>query len=118
MKITGPLPYQQWQVDINLLHYDNGRFALQLVDHEDSEPITTATVNLVDEDCPHDEVWVKDWSENEGITDWLAEHEVIEPQPTDNTQTGHAQAQRYKLSQKFLELIGDALVREGERSRR
>ena len=52
-------------------YQDNGTLALMLLNPREGEREMTVTVNLpnavLDEDC----VWVKDWSENEGIVDAL-----------------------------------------------
>lgn len=48
--------------------YSNGRVAIQAV-CADGEPYCTVTVNLPDEPLADDEVFVKDYSENEGVLD-------------------------------------------------
>lgn len=52
--------------------YGNLRLALRLVDPDTGEPIATATVNLPDEPLAPNEIAVKDYSENEGMTQTLA----------------------------------------------
>lgn len=62
-------------------HYSNGRTVIRLVGAHESdwgEPILTASVNLPDLDCPKGEAWIKDYSENEGVKDWLIAEGLIE----------------------------------------
>lgn len=56
--------------------YTNGRIALQLVSSA-GEPLCTASVNLPDDECPPDHVFIKNWSENEGVLEELIGHGVI-----------------------------------------
>jgi len=120
MKILFGLPFKEWLADLEVHHYPNNRLALILVGKPDGydEVLATASVNMVEEDCPEGEVWIKDYAENEGMTKWLTTNCVIEASPRDNAQTGFEQVHRYKLSRAFLEAMGEALVREGERSGR
>lgn len=118
MFASNPIP-----VVIEVGHYSNNRLWIKLFSEMEEvpgeyEPFATATTNLVDEDCPEEEIWIKDWSENEGMTDWLISNKIIESGPTCNATTDYAQAQRYKLTKEFLSVIADALVRNGVRSRR
>ncbi len=121
MKVLQKRSYNGVEVDVEVQHYGNGRLAIELTckgDEGFQEPYLTATTNLVDEDCPSGEVWVKNWSENEGITQWLIEQQIIEQGAMDNCQTGYVQAQRYRLHERFLEALAQAAVAAGERSRR
>lgn len=57
--------------------YPNGRLALELIDTEDGMPVATATVNLPDVDIKDDEVFIKSYSENEGMMDMLQKEKII-----------------------------------------
>lgn len=57
--------------------YTNGRPALQLIDAHDGEPFLVATVNLPDIVAGRNEVFIKDYSENEGILAVLEEAGVV-----------------------------------------
>lgn len=114
-------------VRLDVSHYANGRLAIQLLcpmEDEDLnlqgmwEPFAVCTVNLPDEDCPEGEVWVKDWSENAGMTEFLIENSIIEQGPTCNAHSGYVQVHRYKLTPEFLGKVTEQLVQAGERSRR
>lgn len=127
MKVLDNLKYplfgEEFSVILEAHHYDNGRLALSLISEMEDEPglyepFATLTLNFPDEQCPEGEVWIKNYSELEGCVNWMIANDLIEAGATDNTQTGHIQVERFKLSQKLLSAIADALVREGERSRR
>lgn len=77
-------------------NYGNGRIALRLLD-EQGMPQLTCTVNLPEEACPPDEVWIKDWSENEGMRKFLEEEGIISRQVAAMAVTGHVTATRHRL---------------------
>jgi hypothetical protein len=56
--------------------YSNGRTAIQLIDTYDNEPVCTASVN-VEAPLNHDEVVIKNYSENEGVYEALLEAGII-----------------------------------------
>lgn len=57
--------------------YPNGRVRIQIYDSTDGMPYATAT-STTQEDLNEGEVAIKDWSENEGILDFLVDHKFIE----------------------------------------
>jgi len=59
--------------------YSNNRIALVLVD-EDGIPEAKATINVV-EDTAHkrSEVTIKNYSENEGMYEWLLRNQIVRP---------------------------------------
>jgi hypothetical protein len=73
--------FRNWTCNVNVARYGNGRLALQLVsaveDISDDlfigSPIATATINLPDDAQAENEVFIKDYSENEGMYDALFE---------------------------------------------
>lgn len=62
---------------IEVLRYQNGRPALQLVDAYGGAPVATATVNLPDEVLEPGEVAIKDYSENEGMLAVLVKAGIV-----------------------------------------
>lgn len=77
-----------YEVFISMSKYTNGRKALMLVDASDGCPYATATVNLPDVLLEDNEILVKDYSENEGILNFLTENNIVVP--TDKgVQSGH-----------------------------
>lgn len=121
---VGMFAHKPITVDVQVHHYDNGRLAITLVSEMDDlpgefEPFATATVNLPNSPCPENEVWVKNWSENEGMDEWLARKDIIDCEcETDVATSGYVLVSRYKLSDTFIKHVADALVRDGQRSRR
>lgn len=73
------LRYKEWNVELRHVFYDNGRAALQLIDADDGEPVATATTNLPDEPLEEGEAFVKDYSENRGMLDWLVKNGLAVP---------------------------------------
>ena len=69
--------FQGWYCKVIRRTYTNGRNALLLIDAESREPVAVATVNLPDHDPGHNNVLIKDWSENEGMYDALLEAGII-----------------------------------------
>lgn len=72
------MEFQGEQVTIDLSQkYLNGRTAIQLISVEDNMPYCVATVN-VDVPLEENEVAIKDYSENEGMLDFLIANKVVE----------------------------------------
>lgn len=74
--IVGPSVYSKGGTVV-ILQYANGGTALQVVDDQ-REPQYTATVNIPDAPLPPDCVWLKGWSENEGVPQALKAAGVVE----------------------------------------
>lgn len=70
--------------------YFNSRIAIPLQDPETGEPIATASVNIADDDVPMEpnEVFIKDYSENEGMVDALIAAGIINPDPVKKIKNG------------------------------
>lgn len=60
------------KVTLTAGQYQNGAKALQLIDTSDGGPYAIATVNT-GKTYDDDQIVVKDWSENEGMVDFLTE---------------------------------------------
>lgn len=76
IKKKGTVQFKKWNCILKWSKYGNGRAALQLID--DGELVLTATVNLPDEDLEDNEVFIKDYSENDGILEVLVNAGIIE----------------------------------------
>ena len=72
---------QSYNVTIRLSKYHNGRTAIELYDAEDGEPYATATVNIDNVLLADNEVLIKDYSENEGMLDFLIHNNIVTPTP-------------------------------------
>ena len=56
--------------------YKEGGIRIQLYDSTDGTPYATATTSI-QEDLKTGEVAIKDWSENEGILDFLVQNKIV-----------------------------------------
>lgn len=83
--------FRHWDCVVEFAKYRNGRTAICLVDERDDESVATASVNI--EACSDDQwesfadelnvdpnrlVFIKDYSENEGMLDALVSQGVVE----------------------------------------
>ena len=95
------------QVDVVFGQYvSNKRVSISIRDHVTGEPIMTATNNHSDMPCTEEQVWIKEYSENLGVTRWLILRGVIEEQPTAGFQGYHGVWHwQYKLTQQSLAAI-------------
>lgn len=71
--------FKNWDCILNVGSYGDGKIALYLTEEGTGESVATCTVNLVDAPLGKNEVYIKEWSENEGMTDALINAEVIKP---------------------------------------
>lgn len=106
-------------------YYSNGRIALQLVGAEGEARgahIATASVNAIDDEQPAGAIFVKDWGENVGMVDALADAQVIEREPCGEAVLGFVRAKAYKLTPLAalvcLEQLRDAMNKRTEQSAR
>jgi len=102
-KIGCHLRYFKGTVNLYAERYMNNRLALTIATR--TEPVATCTVNLADVDCPDGEIFVKDYSENEGMASWLKSVDVIAPGITGWSGSGYVEIQRYRLTQEFKERL-------------
>ncbi len=90
------MKYKDWNVRIKKEQYRNGRIALRLIDLDHGFPIATATVNIPEAPCGRNEAYIKNWSENEDILDFLIDNRFVES--TGKTfLTGHMLAHLVKV---------------------
>jgi hypothetical protein len=94
--------------------YVTGRPALELV-CENGEPWTTASVNIGH--CPEDCLFIKEWSENEGITDALKKAGVICGAPVVETQCGFVTAKAYQLTDAAIKERDQQLMNKSKAAR-
>ena len=81
-------------------YYSNGRKVLSF--NVGFAPYITASVNMPDNDCPDDEMHIKDYSENKGITKWLIENGFIEEGVTGMVEIEYVTIKRYKICKEHL----------------
>lgn len=77
--ISSPWDQRSTLVSIKLGSYANGRTSISLIDVEDKQPYAVATVNIPDALLLDNEVFVKDYSENEGMLDFLTTNNIVVP---------------------------------------
>jgi hypothetical protein len=58
--------------------YADGRLAIALIDARDGSPVATVTTNVPEVELAPDEVLVKDYAENAGILDVLAQAGILQ----------------------------------------
>lgn len=70
--------FKEWPCEISLCRYMcTERLAIRLIDTRTKEPIATATVNLTQEELTPDEVFIKNYGENEGMLQALVEAGLV-----------------------------------------
>lgn len=104
--LVGPTKYSGGSKGvISIGEYALGGLALFANDPEDGEPLFTATVYL-DEPPSEGCVWLKGWSENEGVPQALYDAGIVEF--TGRTaQCSYATAIEGRLSKEILELVAE-----------
>lgn len=75
--ISAPWDTKSIVVRVELGKYANGRTRINLIDDLDNEPYCTATTNLPDVLLLDNEVFIKDYSENEGVLDFLTTNNIV-----------------------------------------
>ncbi len=74
----GRVRFKEWLCTVEKAAYGNGRPALILRDAKDGGQVAVATVNLPGVSVGPDEVFIKDYSENEGMFAALVQAGVVE----------------------------------------
>lgn len=90
------ITFKKWNCFARLKSYSNGRIAIQLLDNISNELIAVATINLPDQFLNSNEVFIKNWSENEGILKSLQQANIIGP-VIESVETEFVKAQKCKL---------------------
>ena len=88
--------------------YDNGRLAIKMVE-TDEMPYATLTVNMPNDFLAEDEVFIKDWAENEEMVLALLEQGWLEYTGRE-VQAGFAIAKVAHLAGPLLAAKADSLV--------
>lgn len=77
--ISAPWDAKSTVVSIKLGKYANNRISINLIDVSDNQPYAVATTNLPDVLLLDNEVLVKDYSENEGVLEFLTTNNIVVP---------------------------------------
>ena len=93
--------------------YQDRQSAIIVIDDDTSEPLAKATVNFgPEEGMSRDMVYIKEYSENHGITKALIDAKIIAPQVYHTKDTGYVSVMMYKIIDKnTLTSIDHALDR-------
>lgn len=94
--------FKSWNCNAVGAYYSNGRKAIGLFDIDDHEPIATASVNIIKAMCPDNCIHVKNYAENEGMTDALIQAGIIEDVLINATKSGYVTIGLYRLTTKAL----------------
>lgn len=87
------------------MFYLNERPAIMLREVETGEHIATATINIPKVRIPKNTVFIKDYSENDGMVDALIKAGVIEEKKIVEIQTGHVFVSAHKLTDEATDLF-------------
>lgn len=71
------LKYFKGEIYLSFLKCSNGGTAIRLIDFATREPVAVATVNIPDEKLEDGQVIIKNWSQNEGILEWLQKNFIV-----------------------------------------
>lgn len=118
--------YKDDLVEVHVRTYANERLAIQLMsringDGADAdlagmlEPYATLTVNLPDDPCEHDEVYIKDYSENEGMLKWAIDNGIVTSTVRGIAASGYVTITRHRLTRQFQIALMASERRTGER---
>lgn len=92
--------------------YPNGRLAMVLLDEDgENSPVAKPTVNLKDAELPENHVFLKGWSENEGIPEALEKAGAVHLTEK-KVRTGFVWAQVARLSDHLLKIIAEGELEE------
>ena len=74
-----PAKYGNYKVYLEFGVYKNGRTAIELKDAEDGMPVMVVTVNMDNAPLFGDEIIIKNYSENEGVLQFLQANGIVGP---------------------------------------
>ena len=83
------IPVNDWECKVVMERYEQGGMALRLIDATDHDPIYRATSNLLDQQPGEQEVFIKNYAENEGVLEALMDAGLVSDTGK-VVETGHA----------------------------
>jgi len=103
------IKFKQWECNVFPTYYSTGskikRKAIVLKD--DEGVVTTATVNMPGYPCDDDQIYVKNYSENEGMLQALIDHELVLVEPVNELKAGFVTIPLMTLTTKAMKLWQD-----------
>lgn len=111
------LVFKDFEVELEFGVYDKGEgTAITLIEVQTGEYVTTATINLDSPDfhlglMMHGErfVAIKEYGENEGMTQFLIDNDFIKPKPVSSMRTGFVSVKGYLLTDAAIVLLYEQL---------
>lgn len=100
--------YVNERANIGLGRYGNGRAAIALFATNGREMLMVPSVNLPEAPCGPEEVYIKEYSENAGVTAFLIENGIIERDPVGKEPSGFVVISRYRLTPAVVEILNKA----------
>lgn len=96
--------FRKWHCIAEGTYYNepSDRKAIVLVDADEGDMIAVGTTNIPDIPCGDDEVFIKDYAENEGMAKSLKKAGIIEFIPVSHVNSGHVIIPKYKLTEKAM----------------
>ncbi|MGV3560261.1 hypothetical protein [Larkinella arboricola] len=64
-------------VTVKLGNYKNGRLTIQLMEKSLNLPYCRVSINLADAPCPDGYAYIKNYSENAGMDNWLIQNGIV-----------------------------------------
>lgn len=88
-------------VHVSIGHYADGNLCVSLFNSEGA--ILTASVNLPESlDLEANQFYCKEWSENEGVGEWLEANGIATRLPGTEAKTGFVSAERFELTSDYM----------------
>ncbi len=96
MKTIKKVKYKSYECVLVSSRYHHGnRVSLQLIDVS-GEPVAVCSVNLPDDYLGENEIFIKDYSENAGMADFLVKEGIVEL-TGETVQTGYVSVPKCRL---------------------
>jgi len=92
--------YGTYDIEMKISSYRNNQIRLDFVDCQDGQPILTATTSIEESLLPN-EVAIKNYSENEGVLNFLMEEGIISS-PLRYYKSGYVNIEICKINETLL----------------
>ncbi len=76
--MNNTITFSGFTCNVNITEYRDGNAAISLDDATDGSPVATASVNIPEAKLPTGFIFIKNWSENEGMLDALVSAGIVE----------------------------------------
>lgn len=84
-------------------YYANGNLAIEII-NDDYGPVTRVTVNP-DITVPYPLIAIKNYSENEGMVEWLVDEGIVEENPIHIVESGWVEIPLHRLTDHGIQLL-------------